>query len=109
MKDITKTPTADLIAEWGKFNKMSKHSTNAGNRIGESIAAIAAELDRRCSEAGIGSKDGKPTFRFFTTDKPTEELVTEIVAIYVDSTPYTLEELHALLGWLLLKEGGGNA
>jgi len=85
MKDITTTPTADLIAEWGKYpDTLSKNRpTWAKNRR----AAIAAELDMRCVNANMES-DGKGNLK----------------------TPCSIDlpitEFCLLCEWLIIKDGG---
>ena len=103
MNDLKYTPTADLIAEWGKYpDTLSKNRpTWAKNRR----AAIATELDMRCVEAGISIVDGLPTFVCIIR----ESVVSRGIPFTTITVDVEATELHALLGWLLLKEGGGNA
>lgn len=100
MKDITTTPTAELLAEWGKQDKIrdyiyaTSHDENAENM--DLIAAIASELDRRCSEAGI--RKGEYAIAFskidYSATKGEAYLFLE------------LEDVRDLLTWLIQK--GGN-
>ena len=85
MNDLKDTPTADLIAEWGKYpDTLSiNRPTWAKNRR----AAIATELDRRCSNANMES-DGNGNLK----------------------TPCSIElplaEFCLLCEWLIIKDGG---
>ena len=69
MKDLTKTPSADLIEQWKSLRDRSlfllgdcltqnEHAIREHNEIVPRIAAIADELDMRCSERGIALVDG---------------------------------------------------
>lgn len=101
MKALQDTPTAELLAEWGKLNKLNEHiyrtthDEDAGNV--DSMSAIAAELDRRCSEAGIQLHvDGMVSFSKFG-DKTDDMVCPRIYAA----------DLRDLITWLLLKGGNG--
>lgn len=105
MKALQDTPTAELLAEWGKLNKLNDyiyrttHDEDAGNV--DSMSAISAELDRRCE--GIRNVNGFPAFGnyrqiiYAKNDPNAREAVVKI----------RIADLHDLLTWLLLKGGNG--
>ena len=68
------------------------------------FSAIATELDMRCVEAGISIVDGLPTFVCIIR----ESVVSRGIPFTTIAVDVEAAELHALLGWLLLKEGGNN-
>lgn len=133
MKDITTTPTADLIAEWVKnksdietFELRCKNTdgfTNYAMREGFFVGytdtkakneAIAAELDSRLQVMDIEHGGNYTEARNYMED-PYNDWVdgeatsknlseAEIKKIEMDN----LRELRDLLTWLLLKEGGNN-
>ena len=120
MNDLATAPTADLIAEWvnaklflsdqvrlsadsEKWNAKKPH-------ILDRKAAIAAELDRRCEDAQIAIIEGVFCFHphpFFGEGKFAKwRWIQHVLGI---KKRLLATELHALLGWLLLKEGGRGA
>lgn len=92
MKDHTTTPTAELLAEWGKQQQLNDYiyRTTADEDFAnmDLIAAIAAELDSRASdmEISIDPDDGW---------------------CYCERYRYNPEELRDLLTWLIQKGGNG--
>ncbi len=101
MNDLKDTPTADLIAEWGKYpDTLSKNRPTWAKNCRQ---ALAAELDRRCETVGFWINGGKIWFdpeKLFGYEDPESGIITCV-------EPFaSAAELHALLGWLLLKEGG---
>jgi len=126
MSDITKSPTADLIAEWKNKENVYVDEEDYRDEMGEPIEnaaqlyadadaaldahwiAISAELDRRADSAGIWIGDGLPTFTKFDDyeiPQPEKDYLPHLESVTIDIQP---AELHALLGWLLLKEGGNG-
>ena len=106
MKDITTTPTADLIAEWGKYpDTLSKNRpTWAKNRR----AAIATELDMRADELGLFIVGGCFVYaKCVNGDGPYRNWYG--VVNPAEWVRITAKEQHDLEGWLLLKEGGRGA
>ena len=96
MKNLKDTKTADLITEWVWLDEMRPIDRSDPSKYHQQCDAIAAELDRRATEAGIQLHvDGMVSFSKFG-DKTDDMVCPRIYAA----------ELHALLGWLLLKEGG---
>ena len=105
MKDITTTPTADLIAEWKQKSWVQSKSSNH-QHWRERRHEIIDELNRRCKDAGIGLyKDG--SFWYSQRTKDDDENMFAITT--ANFQQIAAKEQHDLEGWLLLKEGGGNA
>ena len=115
MKDLTTTPTAELLAEWGKletkiadrkrFMMVNKSEQDDIDYFETHLAqrnAIAAELDRRCSEAGIKLEGSK--FVYYLGESG-EGILGQIT--YFIPKP-TAKEQHDLEIWLLTK-GGAHA
>ena len=117
MNDLKDTKTADLIAEWSLCKRAityisNRESSHGGvwqrakkQRCFNETERIATELDMRCVEAGISIVDGLPTFVCIIR----ESVVSRGIPFTTITVDVEATELHALLGWLLLKEGGGNA
>ena len=121
MNDLTTTPTADLIAEWGNKENVYVDEEDYRDEIGEPIEnaaqlyadadaaldahwiAIATELDRRCMDAGIAMIEGQFHYArkwFSVVLEDGEYLLREVLCA---------EYSHQYRTWLLLKEGGNNA
>jgi len=116
MENLKDTKTADLIADYNLLNQPFPHlmtrirATNPKKAIIERdgiLSAIAAELDRRATEAGLSIVGGKLLMQqiaFCGEDGEGCYDAYHWTVQYVENPT----ELHALLGWLLLKEGGNN-
>ena len=98
MENLKDTKTADLIAEWVKIKKDDLVIEDVCLRWN----TIATELDMRCVEAGISIVDGFPTFVCIIR----ESVVSRGIPFTTITVDVDAAELHALSGWLLLKEGG---
>ena len=139
MNNLTTTPTAYLIAEWNELSYKcgiyhvdkcnicghEQRSANYWSRCDkcdstelthlqlsdESKArksAIATELDRRVAEAGIHLTDhGYFRYEFYEFDYIGYGKHTNKMACLRGEI--SAKEQHDLEGWLILKEGGGNA
>lgn len=120
MNDLKDTPTADLIAEWVKSKGTMKYWSEfpaVGNECAgvgmrqrnamDSATAIAAELDKRATDAGIAIYENQ--FVYNTTEfwiTHTRNLEHDIMTLAANGN-ITAKEQHDLEGWLLLK-GGAN-
>ena len=105
MKDLTTTPTAELLAEWGKLAAIAKHTNYARDttfdkvEFEDKIAAIAAELDRRTAD--IRNVNGFPAFGdyrqiiYAKNDPKAREAVVNI----------PIDELIERMKWLQIKGG----
>jgi len=99
MNDLTKIPTAELLAEIknGKFH--TAHGQNVQQF--ERVVSLSNELNERVIKAGLEDDNGFPIFtKFFDWEinhLPKPESVTIGISI---------KELHDLLEWMLMK--GGN-
>ena len=115
MENLKDTPTADLIAEWGKletkiadrkrFIMVNKSEQDDIDYLETHLAqrnAIASELDRRATEAGIKLEGSK--FVYYLGESG-EGILGQMT--YFIPKP-TAKEQHDLEGWLLLKEGGNK-
>jgi hypothetical protein len=110
MNDFKNTKTADLIAEWARWDetRVWQYVTSQDEfpETMDALASIAAELDRRAAEAGIRIENGRTRMDVSSNCGEWRDAAMENASVlfYLSAA-----ELHALLGWLLLKEGGGNA
>lgn len=102
MENLKDTKTADLIAEWVWLDEMRPIDRSDPSKYHQQCDAIAAELDRRCEEAGIYIYYG--SFAFDRSCAVGNGL-TGIFDVGNEVVMWA-KEVHALLGWLLLKEGG---
>ena len=119
MKDITTTPTADLIAEWGKKQadiEAFEIRCNTVDKFADCIhpdgwflttkarnEAIATELDMRATEAGIAIYENQfvyNTNEFWITH--TRNLEHDIMTLAANGN-ITAKEQHDLETWLLIK------
>ncbi len=126
MKDITTTPTADLIAEWKNKENVYVDEEDYRDEMGEPIEnaaqlyadadaaldahwiAIAAELDRRADELGLFIVGGCFVYaKCVNGDGPYRNWYG--VVNPAEWVRITAKEQHDLEGWLLLKEGGRGA
>jgi len=120
MKDLTTTPTADLIAEWENLDGAvclytvwadGGDDLDAVQRLPMYIkgrSEIAAELDRRADELGLFIVGGCFVYaKCVNGDGPYRNWYG--VVNPADWVRVTAKEQYTLEGWLLLKEGGGNA
>lgn len=108
MNDITTAQTADLIAEWVQLEKRTfslGYLAKLRVSLNDRKSAIAAELDRRCEGIYVG-EDGFPYFGDFKFEGKNGTREPKHDAQWV-GVSIPLAELHALLGWLLLKEAQG--
>lgn len=95
MNDITKTPTPTLIA-------MHDEQTIFGDKDSGFANAIAAELDRRCEDAGIGLyKDGS----FWYSQRTKDDHENMFAITTCNTQQISAREQHALEEWLLIREG----
>ena len=104
MKDLTNTPTTTLLAEWIRWDEIRVWQyVTSHDEVPEtmdSLAALAAELDRRV--VGIRNVHGSPAFSDYRQ------------IIYAKNDPAAREaainipigELRDRLTWMLMKEGG---
>ena len=110
MNDITKTPTADLIAELLELEKNAKvkpvslECVYARQEKANRHSDICYELDRRCEGIYVG-EDGFPYFGDFKFEGKNGTCEPKHDAQWVGVT-IPLAELRDLLTWLLTKEGG---
>jgi len=104
MKDLTKVPTPELLAEWWRIKKsIQSHEFSWGfwaKPIGhtkERLDELASELDRRCE--GIRNVNGFPAFSdykqliYAKNDPNAREAIVNI----------SIDELIERLKWLKLK------
>jgi hypothetical protein len=126
MENLKDTKTADLVAEWNRLEGIIKHhaagiysvaaknclpylpSVKEKDQAINGKNAIAAELDNRCRSIEIDHRDGytKVTHDglewWSNPDDIDDDDLAEIEIKKFETQ--RLAELHALLGWLLLKE-----
>jgi len=105
MKDLTTTPTAELLAEWARWDEIRvwQYVTSQDEfpETMDALAIIAAELDRRTAD--IRNVNGFPAFGdyrqiiYAKNDLNAREAVVKI----------RIAELRDLLTWLLMKGGNG--
>lgn len=113
MNDLT--TTTDLIAEWESLREKKpslqafvqaygyEHDKANLARTEQLLQIIAAELDRRCMDAGIAMIEGQFHYArkwFSVVLEDREHLLREVCCA---------EYSHAYRQWLLLKEGGRGA
>ena len=109
MNDLKNTQTADLIAEWVRWDetRVWQYVTSQDEfpETMDALASIAAELDRRATEAGIHLTDhGYFRYEFYEFDYIGYGKHTNKMACLRGEI--SAKEQHDLEGWLLLKEGG---
>lgn len=104
--DIGSIPSAKLVGEYTSLNALEKQAKRQrlklASHLKERRDLISHELDRRCEAAGLAIQFGT-------------HLIFKRASSVVSNYPYPewkismeASELHALLGWLLIKGGAGK-
>lgn len=103
MENLKDRSTAELLAEWERLDDLRPIDRSEPSKHHQQCDAIAAELDRRCDDAGI-----YVYYESFAFDRSCAvgNGLTGVFDVGKEVVMYAAD-LRDLLTWLLMKGGNG--